>query len=75
VALYKRKKTWWTDQTIMAIAGHVSPKMLAHYSHVRMDPNERRWTLSLAHAQKAVMAQTTTQTASSTLSLIRKSLK
>ena len=25
-----------SDQTIMAIAGHVSPKMLAHYSHVRM---------------------------------------
>jgi hypothetical protein len=21
----------------MAIAGHVSPKMLAHYSHVRLD--------------------------------------
>ena len=26
-----------SDQTVMAIAGHVSPKMLAHYSHVRMD--------------------------------------
>jgi integrase len=26
-----------SDQTIMAIAGHVSPKMLAHYSHVRLD--------------------------------------
>jgi integrase len=26
-----------SDQTIMAIAGHVSPRMLAHYSHVRMD--------------------------------------
>jgi hypothetical protein len=25
-----------SDQTIMAIAGHVSPKMLAHYSHVRL---------------------------------------
>jgi hypothetical protein len=25
-----------SDQTIMSIAGHVSPKMLAHYSHVRM---------------------------------------
>ncbi len=26
-----------SDQTIMAIAGHVSPKMLAHYSHVRLE--------------------------------------
>jgi len=24
-----------SDSTIMSIAGHVSPKMLAHYSHVR----------------------------------------
>ena len=26
-----------TDQTIMSIAGHVSPKMLAHYAHVRLE--------------------------------------
>ena len=26
-----------SDQTIMSIAGHVSRKMLQHYSHVRMD--------------------------------------
>jgi len=26
-----------SDQTVMAIAGHVSQKMLAHYSHVRLD--------------------------------------
>ena len=26
-----------SDQTVMAIAGHISPKMLAHYSHVRVD--------------------------------------
>jgi len=26
-----------SEQTIMAIAGHVSPKMLAHYSHVRLE--------------------------------------
>ena len=25
----------------MAIAGHVSPKMLAHYSHVRMDAKRK----------------------------------
>jgi hypothetical protein len=26
-----------SDQTIMSIAGHVSKKMLQHYSHIRMD--------------------------------------
>jgi integrase len=26
-----------SDQTIMAIAGHVSQKMLAHYSHIRLE--------------------------------------
>jgi integrase len=26
-----------SDQTVMSIAGHVSPKMLSHYSHVRME--------------------------------------
>src|SRR5215472_5259445 len=26
-----------SDQTIISIAGHVSPKMLAHYSHVRLE--------------------------------------
>jgi hypothetical protein len=30
-----------SDQTIMGIAGHVSPKMLAHYSHVRLDAKRR----------------------------------
>jgi Phage integrase family len=26
-----------SESTVMAIAGHVSPKMLAHYSHVRLE--------------------------------------
>ena len=26
-----------SDQTIMSIAGHVSQRMLSHYSHVRME--------------------------------------
>ena len=29
-------KSQASDSTVMAIAGHVSPKMLAHYSHVRL---------------------------------------
>jgi integrase len=30
-----------SDQTIMSIAGHVSPKMLAAYSHIRMDAKRK----------------------------------
>jgi len=30
-----------SEQTIMAIAGHVSRKMLAHYSHVRLDAKRK----------------------------------
>jgi integrase-like protein len=30
-----------SDQTIMAIAGHVSPKMLAHYSHIRLEAKRK----------------------------------
>jgi integrase len=30
-----------SEQTIMGIAGHVSPKMLAHYSHVRLAAKRR----------------------------------
>jgi hypothetical protein len=30
-----------SDQTVMAISGHVSPKMLTHYSHVRMDAKRK----------------------------------
>ena len=30
-----------SDQTIMSIAGHVSPRMLAHYSHVRLDAKRK----------------------------------
>jgi hypothetical protein len=30
-----------SDQTIMAIAGHVSPRMLAQYSHVRLDAKRK----------------------------------
>jgi len=26
-----------SDQTVMAMAGHASPKMLAHYQHVPQD--------------------------------------
>jgi integrase len=30
-----------SDQTIMAIAGHVSREMLEHYSHIRLEAKRR----------------------------------
>ena len=30
-----------SERTIMAIAGHISPRMLDHYSHIRMDAKRR----------------------------------
>jgi integrase len=35
-AITELAETQASDQTIMAIAGHVSKKMLEHYSHIRM---------------------------------------
>jgi len=35
-AITELAKSQASDSTVMAIAGHVSPKMLAHYSHVRI---------------------------------------
>jgi len=53
----------------MAIAGHVSPKMLAHYSHVRLQAKRSALdSLSTKQAERAkvgtearVTTQTTTQ--------------
>ena len=38
-----------SDQTIMAIAGQVSSKMLAHYSHVRLEAKRHALDNALAH--------------------------
>ncbi len=35
-AITKLTESQASDTTVMAIAGHVSPKVLAHYSHVRL---------------------------------------
>jgi len=51
-----------SDQTIMSIAGHVSAKMLAHYSHVRLDAKRKGVSTLSGGVQGVVMAQTTTQT-------------
>jgi integrase len=40
-AITELAKSQTSDQTIMSIAGHVSLKMLAHYSHVRMNAKRK----------------------------------
>ena len=35
------------DSTIIAIAGHVSPKMLAHYSHIRIETKRQAKSLQV----------------------------
>jgi len=44
-----------SDMTIMSIAGHVSKKMLEHYSHVRMDA-KRKAVEALASSRKGPRA-------------------
>jgi hypothetical protein len=44
-----------SDQTIMAIAGHVSRKMLEHYSHIRMEA--KRIALDAIAAEQAPLRQ------------------
>jgi integrase len=41
-----------SEQTVMAIAGHVSRKMLEHYSHIRMEA-KRHAVLALARSRPA----------------------
>ncbi len=40
-AITELSESQTSDQTIMAIAGHVSPRMLAHYSHVRLEAKRK----------------------------------
>jgi integrase len=50
-----------SDQTIMAIAGHVSQKMLAHYSHVRLDAKRQALNALSKRTEGTVTSQTTSQ--------------
>jgi integrase len=50
-----------SDQTIMAIAGHVSPKMLAHYSHVRLAAKRQALDALSKKSEGTVTSQTTSQ--------------
>ena len=62
-----------SDQTIMAIAGHVSTKMLAHYSHIRIEAKRKALdALSSATNGCGTNSDTTVELVAC---LIRKSLK
>ena len=50
-----------SEQTIMAIAGHVSPKMLTHYSHVRLEAKRRALDALSGGAKEEVTTQGTSQ--------------
>jgi integrase len=50
-----------SDQTIMAIAGHVSQKMLAHYSHVRLEAKRQALDALSKKPEGSVTSQTTSQ--------------
>jgi integrase len=50
-----------SDQIIMAIAGHVSTKMLAHYSHVRLEAKRQALDALSKKAEGTVTSQTTSQ--------------
>ncbi len=53
-----------SDQIVMAIAGHVSPKMLAHYSHVRMEAKRKALeALSDANSERGYGTNSDTNTA------------
>jgi integrase len=54
-----------SDQTIMAIAGHVSPKMLAHYSHVRLEAKRQALDALSKKTEGTVTSQSTSQKESS----------
>ena len=52
-----------SDQTIMAIAGHVSPKMLAHYSHVRLEARRKAVEALVTQPSTEVTSQAASQKA------------
>jgi integrase len=60
-----------SDQTIMAIAGHVSPKMLTHYSHVRLEARRQALDMLASKVTDAVTSQTTSQKTTSKLQVLK----
>ena len=74
-ALTELSESSASEQTIMSIAGHVSARMLAHYSHVRLDAKRTALAALSNGPQGRVMSQGTSQTRSSMETLDCKSLK
>ena len=50
-----------SDMTIMAIAGHVSRRMLEHYSHIRMEAKSRALEALATGPEKTDLGAVTTQ--------------
>jgi integrase len=50
-----------SEQIIMSIAGHVSAKMLAHYSHVRLEAKRTALSALCNSGEEKVTSQTTSQ--------------
>ena len=64
-----------SERTIVAIAGHISPRMLEHYSHIRMEPKRKGLDAPVGGVWRGGMAQTTTQNRTRNRRQGRKSLK
>jgi len=50
-----------SEQTVRAIAGHASPRMLAHYSHARLEAKRRALDGLAGRAEGEVTTQFATQ--------------
>ena len=61
-----------SDQTIMSIAGHVSPKMLAHYSHVRLEAKRKALDALSAGVSGVVTSQSASQNSAVPPQLVEK---
>ena len=64
-----------SEQTIRSIAGHVSQKMLEHYSHIRIDAKREALDALSQRGGRFPMAQTTSQMGVKLRRQIRKSLR
>ena len=64
-----------SEQTILSIAGHVSARMLSHYSHVRLEAKRTALSALCNTREKRVTSQSTSQARLSSRALNLKSLK
>jgi len=71
-AITELAETLASDQTIMSIAGHVSPRMLAHYSHIRLDAKRKALDALSGGVSGVVTSQSTSQNSTVSPQLIEK---